>query len=79
MIVNGIVSFSFELSSGVPQGSVLTPILFNLYMKPLGHIIIQFGFNYHFYADDMQVYFTFNAAGAKSNMFTNCLRAVENW
>ena len=62
----------------MPQGSVLAPILFNLYMKPLGHIINQFRFNYHFYADDVQIFFTCNAASAKSNVFTNCLRAVEN-
>ena len=37
VVVIDIVSYSFELSSGVPQDSVLASILSNLYMKPLEH------------------------------------------
>ena len=28
---------------------------------------------------NVQTYFTFNADSAKSNVLTNCLRAIENW
>lgn len=45
------------LSCGVPHGSVLGPILFPIYMLPIGHIIIKF--KYHCYADDIQLYVSF--------------------
>lgn len=58
--VNQIMSETAELSCGVPQGSVLGPILFLLYIFPLGQIISQFSdISYHLYADDIQLYCSF--------------------
>ena len=48
-----------ELTMGVPQGSVRSPILYLLYIAPLAEIILSHGLHYHFYADDTQLYVLF--------------------
>jgi Reverse transcriptase (RNA-dependent DNA polymerase)/Endonuclease/Exonuclease/phosphatase family len=62
------LSPSLPLSTGVPQGSVLGPLLFCLYTSPLASNFNDSPVSPHFYADDSQLYISFTSADAADSL-----------
>ncbi len=56
--INNSNSETKPLKYGVPQGSVLGPILFTIYTAPLGEIIEECGLKRQIFADDTGIYHT---------------------
>ena len=79
--VNGVLSKGVCLDYGVPQGSVLGPVLFTLYTAALSQIIDRHKLNHHLYADDTQIYISFssNKAVDSLRMLQACATEVSSW
>ena len=70
-----VLSDSIEQPTGVPQGSILGPSLFLLYLNPLLEALDAIGCLYEFYADDSQFFFEIHEGRLTSKC--EVLRRVE--
>ena len=67
-----------KLFYSVTQGSMIGPILFTLFMPPLGNSIRKQSMNFHCYADDMQLYLPMKPEGTHQlvNLQT-CFKGIK--
>ena len=80
--VNNSLSEPQTYKIGVPQGSILGPLLFILYIKDLEKIAAKYNFSIHLYADDTQIYFSFDPKDSASNYMTllsDCFKDIKTW
>ena len=78
--VGNTLSHPAALQYGIPQGSVLGPILFSLYTNPISSIVHSHSnINHHFYADDTQLYITLTNFSRSIQKLKNCLSDIQNF
>ena len=76
---SGLTTMKF----GVPQGSVGGPLLFSLYMQPISMIFHKHRISYHCYADDIQLYLSFqptmSSLTSAITKLETCLQDLKTW
>ena len=83
-IIDDLESDPMTFTQGMPWGSVLGPILYTLFMSPLGDLCRSHGILYDRYADDTHNYHTFspNTPGDEEsciNTLKCCIDDVRIW
>ena len=78
------LSDSLPLDWGIPQGSYLGPLLYIIYSSKLFNIIERPFPNSQCYADDSQIYLSFNPDNLSSQQdaitaMQNCIDDIHSW
>ena len=81
VLAGGRASQPTVLKYGVPQGSVLGPVLFTMYIMPLGHVIRHHNTLYHLFADDTQLHKSSSPEHFAKLLLDiqSCAESVRDW
>ena len=80
-VYGDVLSFVVYVMCSVPQGSILGPLLFILYMADLADRAVKYGVSLHAYADDTQLYLHFRRDEMASfvDQLERCVLDIGNW
>ena len=82
--ISGEFSKEHILNFGLPQGSILGPRGYTMYIHPVGDILRRNNVSFHIYADDTQVYVAFDPridgeCERALNKLQICVRQIKSW
>ena len=82
VVIKDSSSKQYIMLFGVPQGSLLGPLLFIIYTRELSDIASQYGLKLHVYADDTTLYIEFLPISQRFIAFevvARCMNDIQNW
>ena len=84
VVIDGVYSMAKTMDYGLPQGSILGPRSFTVYTIPIGRIIKKHSLSYHMYADDIQIFCSFDPSDPLSieaalSSITTCINEIRTW
>ena len=77
VVINGVASDWLSVTRGVPQGSLLGPLLFSIYVNDMPSVVRSAVLN--MYADDTTVYTTGKCPTHVAQCLTNELEHLSTW
>ena len=77
--IDGVMSDAVPLQCGVPQGSLLGPVLFTIYTSSLAFLLVAHGVKYHFYADDTQFYIQIEDVDEVKEKLVALISDIRKW